>query len=106
MASNISTGSRAILSASLLVALELFVATERLLKDIQAADSVSIALGIPQHLLDDIRGGKVTVTLDDVIHWITYFALKKQYPALHKYTSGSASGQVVSSLELLIRSGW
>jgi hypothetical protein len=45
------------------------------------------------------------VTMEDVTHWIAHFALRRHYPSLHGYTNSDAAGNVVSSLELLIRGG-
>lgn len=100
-----STGSRAIMSASLLVAIELIEATGKLLKDVGSSESVAQALGLPHYLLNDIMAGKIPVTMEDVTHWIAHFALRSQYPSLHGYASNDAAGRVVSSLELLIRAG-
>lgn len=100
-----STGSLAIMSASLLVALELVSATKKLLADIGAEESAARALGVPSHVLKDILAGQVPVNMEDVTHWIAHFAQRRDYPSLHGYVSGDAAGRVVSSLELLIRAG-
>jgi len=100
-----STGSRVIMSVSVLVALELFEAIDKLLKDQVSSETVAQALGIPPHLIQDIRAGKMRVNMEEVTHWIAHFALRKHYPSLHGYTSNEAPGLVVRSLELLIRAG-
>jgi hypothetical protein len=105
MALDLSTGSRIIMTTSLLVAMELFLATQKLLDDVGAQETVAKALGIPQHLVDDVKGGRMLVTMEDVTHWIAHFALRRHYPSLHGYTNSDAAGNVVSSLELLIRGG-
>lgn len=104
-ASRYSSGSLAIMSASLLVALELVAATKKLLADIGAQESAAKALGVPQHILNDILAGQIPVNMEDVTHWIAHFAQRRNYPSLHGYVSGDAAGRVVSSLELLIRAG-
>lgn len=100
-----STGSRVIMGVSVLVALELFEATEKLLRDQVSSETVAQALGISGHLIHDIKAGKMRVSMEDVTHWIAHFALRKHYPSLHGYTSNDAPGLVVRSLELLIRAG-
>lgn len=100
-----STGSRMILNASVLVAIELFEATEKLLRAQVSHETVGQALGIPNHLVGDVKAGKMRVTMEDVSHWIAHFALRKHYPSLAGHTSNDATGLVVKSLELLIRAG-
>lgn len=100
-----STGSRVIMTVSLLVAMELFAATQKLLDDVKSQESLARALGIGQHLIDDIKSGRLVVTMEDVTHWIAHFALRRHYPSLHGYVNSDAAGRVVSSLELLIRAG-
>jgi len=100
-----STGSRIIMTTSTLVAMELFCATQKLLDDVGSNDPLSKVLGVPQHLIDDVKNGRMAVTMEDVTHWIAHFALRSHYPSLHGYASRDAAGCVVSSLELLIRAG-
>lgn len=100
-----STGSRVIMTTSMLVAMELFSATQKLLDDVGSNEPLGKALGVTQHLVDDIKAGRMLVTMEDVTHWIAHFALRRHYPSLHRYTTGDAAGRVVSSLELLIRAG-
>ena len=98
-----STGSRAIISTSLLVALELFSAVERLLQDIQSDATLAETLGVSPVFLEDVKSGVVQVTMDDVTHWIATVAINRKIPSLRRYLSLSSAAQVVSSLELLIR---
>jgi len=105
MSNDYSTGSRVIMTTSLLVAMELFQATQKLLDDVGSKELLANVLGIGQHLIDDIKNGRMVVTMEDVTHWIAHFALRKHYPSLHGYASTDAAGRVVSSLELLIRAG-
>lgn len=100
-----STGTRVIMSTALLVAMELFSATQKLLDDIGSPEPLSRVLGISAYLIDDIKDGRMAVTMEDVTHWIAHFALRSHYPSLHGYASTDAAGRVVSSLELLIRAG-
>lgn len=103
--SSYSTGSLAIMNASLLVAVELIHATRRLLADLGTPETDAQALGISNHLLEEVLRGKIPVNMEDVTHWIAHFAQRKNYPSLHGYLSSDAAGRVVSSLELLIRAG-
>lgn len=105
MTSHQSTGSRVIMNVSMLVALELFCATQKMLDELGHPETLAGALGVPQHLIDDIKDGRMLVTMEDVTHWIAHFALRRHYPSLHRYANTDAAGRVVSSLELLIRSG-
>ena len=93
------------MTTSLLVAMELFQATQKLLDDVGSGELLAHALGIGQHLIDDIKDGRMLVTMEDVTHWIAHFALRRHYPSLNGYASNDAAGRVVSSLELLIRAG-
>lgn len=105
MASEHSTGSRAILTASLLVALELFRATEQMLADVESDRTAGKVLGVADYIIADVRNGRLPVTMEDVTHWIANLAEHRSLPSLHGYTRSDAPGVVVSSLELLIRGG-
>ena len=99
-----STGTRAILTASILVAVELLQATDRMLQGIGSPERPWRVLGLPGHLYADILKGHMKVTMEDVTHWLTNLVHHEdKYPSLRPYLSSGAAGRVVLNLELLLR---
>ena len=98
-----SSGSRAVVTASLIVAMELFAATRRMLDAVDEGEEVSVVLGISRHVFEDIHQGRMKVTLEDVNHWIANLVHRHDYPPLEPYASDDSAGDVVVGIEEVLR---
>jgi len=91
--------------ASLLLAIELFRATKALIEDVGSSETPASALGVRDHLIQDVLQGKIHVRMEDVTDWLTFLTLDPKYPSLKGYVRDNPAGHVLKNLQELIDPG-